>query len=172
MGDWSQLTFCSRTLNVIFYSHIKEPSGLMCLKSLCGIFMLFYLKKLVWGLVANGRKFMICLQMWGAALQGECRISWPCAACFLSTVGLVVGVVLLVPCVVTTSISMCRVVLEKIIVCWRDLFLGHIYLHYAKMSVGWKSGRNGCPKGNRSPDVNVMCIFWKGDSRLKCHFLG
>lgn len=85
-------------------------------------------KNLVWGLVANGRKFGINLQMWGTALQSECRICCPCAVCFLSTAGLVVGAVLLtlVPRVVNTLTSMCRGVLEKIIYC-RNFFWSHLF---------------------------------------------
>lgn len=37
--------FLYQNLNDIFYSHIKEPSGLVCLKSLCGVFVLFCLEQ-------------------------------------------------------------------------------------------------------------------------------
>lgn len=158
--------FVYQNLNVIFYSYIKEPRGLVCLKSLCGTFVVFYLERsLCDGLLANGRKFGISFQMWDVALWSEYRLSWNCAGVLFVFPSQRVWVLqlvalILVPRVVISLTSMCRGILRK------QWFIAvtsfrHVYLCSVKMSVVWKTERNGCPEGNRNSDVDIICIFWK-----------
>lgn len=86
--------FLYQNLNVIFYSHIKEPSGLVCLKSLCGVFVLFYLEQSLcdgWLLTEeNLGSTSRCEMLHCGVNTGSAEPALLCCLLSLSTEGLVV----------------------------------------------------------------------------------
>lgn len=88
-------------------------------------------------------------------------MSCSCAVCFLSTVGLVVGAVLLTlaPRVDSTLTSMCRAVLEKIIVYCRDFFWSHLFA-LCKSECRMEKLKEWVSQGKQKPRCDVY--FLKG----------
>lgn len=153
---WSQLTLY-QNVNVIFYSHIKQPSGLVRLKSSCGVFVVFYLEQSLcesWLLAGED------LGLTSRAEALRCRLSAGSAQlhCLVPFAITLQGVwsLQLVPHILITLARMCKGVPEKT-VRWNDFFWLCLTVLWANSKWNMeRKERNGLPKRNKI--LMVVCV--------------
>jgi len=165
--------FLYQNLKVIFYSHIKEPGGLVCLKPLCGVFMLFCLEQ------SSCDSWLLTEEDLGLASRCDmlrCEVNMgpgdPVLCAFSPQR---VWVVQLVPLTLVPHISlglpsMCEGVPEKMVVyCSCFVFWSRLFTLWAKSEYSMDKWREWVSRGEY-PGVDVMHISWKEGSRWKILF--
>lgn len=173
---WSQLTLY-QNVNVIFYSHIKQPSGLVCLKSSCGVFVLFWLEQSLrdsWLLVGENlgltsrSEALHCRLSAGSA---ELRCLGPVAFSLQRVWSLQLVPLSLAPHILITLARMCKGVPEKT-VHW-NVFFCHVYLCCRqKVSGVWKEMKGlGFPREIKSWWWLIWSFSGSGTRSKSCIFI-